>query len=374
MALNKYGFLDQKPMPRHRLLFMNQLKRTVIKVGTNVLTSANGTLDIALIADLVAQIAEAKRQGMEILLVSSGAVGAGRAVVDLPEKLNPVTKRQVYAAVGQVELMRWYTELFRQQGMHCAQVLATKEDFRDRLHFVNMKRCLLALLRDNIVPIINENDVISVSELMFTDNDELASLTASLVRADGLVILSNVDGVLDENKQVVPTIQHDNTAVFEKITVKKSSFGRGGMLTKLRMCQQAARLGIDTYIANGKKRLLLQLLNGEQVLCTHFPAGKKPSGLKQWMARSEGQTEGSVTINAGAAAILKDETKTASLLPVGIVSSKKPFKKSDVIAIEDEQGNVLGIGVASYSSKKLEPLLGQKGQKELIHYDYLLVY
>ena len=350
------------------------MNRTVIKVGTNVLTNANGTLDIALIADLVSQIAEAKRQGIEILLVSSGAVGAGRSIVDLPEKLNPVTKRQVYAAVGQVELMRWYTELFRQQGLHCAQVLATKEDFRDRLHFINMKRCLLALLRDNIVPIINENDVISISELMFTDNDELASLTASLVNADRLVILSNVDGVLDENKNVIPVISPDDTKVFGKITSKKSSFGRGGMLTKLRMCQKAAKLGIHTYIANGKNRLLLQLLVGEAVLCSYFPAGKKPSGLKQWMARSEGQAEGAVAVNDGAADILQNETKTASLLPVGIIAIKKPFKKADVIAIENGKGKVLGIGVASYSSKKLEPLLGQKGQKELVHYDYLLIY
>ena len=258
--------------------------------------------------------------------------------------------------------------------MHCAQVLATKEDFRDRLHFVNMKRCMLALLRDNIVPIINENDVISISELMFTDNDELASLSASLVNADGLIILSNVDGVLDENKKVIPIISHNDTRVYEKITAKKSSFGRGGMQTKLRMCQQAAKLGIHTYIANGKKRLVLQLLNGEQVPSSYFPAGKKPSGLKQWMARNEGQAQGGIIVNAGAADILRDETKTASLLPVGIIAIQKPFKKSDVIAIEDEQGKVLGIGKASYGSKKLETLLGQKGEKELIHYDYLFIY
>ena len=339
-----------------------------------MLTAANGTLDLSIMADLVAQIAEAKRQGIEILLVSSGAVGAGRSVVDLPEKLNPVTKRQVYASVGQVELMRWYTQLFRQHGIHCAQVLATKEDFRDRLHYVNMKRCLLALLRDSIVPIINENDVISISELMFTDNDELASLTASLVNADGLVILSNVDGVLDENKKVIPVIKHTDTNIYKKITARKSSFGRGGMLTKIRMCQQAAKLGIHTYIANGKKRLLLQLLNGEEVPCSHFPAGKKTSNLKQWMAHREGQSEGAVVINMGAASILRDASKAASLLPVGIVAIKKPFKKSDVIAIENEQGKILGIGMASYGSKKLELILGRKSEKELIHYDYLFVY
>ena len=348
------------------------LKRIVVKIGTNVLTAPNGTLDIGIMADLIAQIAEAKRGGAEVLLVSSGAVGAGKAVLQLPEKLNQVTKRQVYSSVGQVELMRWYTELFRQQGMHCAQVLATKEDFRDRLHFVNMKRCLLALLRDDIVPVINENDVISISELMFTDNDELASLTASLVNADGLVILSNVDGVLDENKKPIATIKHSDTSVYDKVTTKKSSFGRGGMLTKLRMCQQAAKLGIHTFIANGKKRLLLPLLQGAQVPFSYFPADKKTSNLKHWMARSENQSDGVVMVNAGAADILQDASKAASLLPVGIIAVKKPFKKSDVIAIENEQGVLLGIGVAAYGSKKLEPILGRQGEKELVHYDYLI--
>ncbi|HFA49320.1 MAG TPA: glutamate 5-kinase [Bacteroidetes bacterium] len=350
------------------------MHRIVIKVGTNVLTAADGTLDIALIADLVAQIAQAKKMGKEILLVSSGAVGAGKAILQLPEKLNPITKRQVFASVGQVELMKWYTELFRQQGMHCAQVLATKEDFRDREHFVNMKRCLLALLRDNIVPVINENDVISISELMFTDNDELASLTASLTNADGLVILSNVDGVLDENKKAIPVIQPNDTAVFEKIVSKKSSFGRGGMLTKLRMCQQAACLGIHTYIANGKKRLLLDLITGKPVSCSYFPAGKKRSGIKRWMAHNDGAAEGKVVVNDGAADILLDSSKIASLLPVGIIGIKKPFKKSAVIGIENGAGKLLGIGIAAYGSKKLEGLLGQQGAKELVHYDYLLVY
>ncbi|HHM21019.1 MAG TPA: glutamate 5-kinase [Bacteroidetes bacterium] len=355
-------------------LNQRKLKRVVVKIGTNVLTTTNGTLDIALIAGLVAQVAEAKKEGIELLLVSSGAVGAGQTVLRLPSKLNPVTRRQVYASIGQVELMRWYTELFRQQGLHCAQVLATKEDFRDRMHFVNMKHCLLALLRDNIVPIINENDVISISELMFTDNDELASLTASLTGAGELIILTNVDGVLDENQEVIPVIRQSDTWVFEKVTAGKSDFGRGGMLTKLRVCRQAARLGIHTYIANGKKNLLLPLLRGEKVRCSYFPAGKKTSGIKHWMARNENPARGIVVINEGAALILQDESKAASLLPVGIVAIKKPFKKSDVIAIENEKGNLLGIGIAAYGSKKLKPLIGRKNQKEIIHYDYLLVY
>jgi glutamate 5-kinase len=348
--------------------------RIVVKVGTNVLTQPDGTLDTALIRDLVGQIAQAKAAGKEIILVSSGAVGAGRSILTLPDKLNPVTKRQVFASVGQVELMKIYTEMFREEGIFCAQVLATKEDFRDREHFINMKRCLLALLRDNIVPVINENDVISISELMFTDNDELAGLTASLVNAGALVILSNVDGVLDENGQVIPVIDPSDEAVFSKVTTRRSSFGRGGMLTKLRICQQAARLGIHTFIANGKKRRLPDVLSGQPAVCSHFPAGKKRSGLKHWMAHNDGIAEARVVVNEGAAQILKSETTVASLLPVGVSAIKKKFKKGDVIGIEDETGQLLGIGVAAYGSKKLKTLIGVQGAKELVHYDYLLIY
>lgn len=350
-------------------------KRIIVKVGTNVLTGSNGKLDTVLIAELVGQIAGAKAAGQEIILVSSGAVGAGRAMLTLPEKLNPITKRQVFASVGQVELMKIYTELFRQHGLHCAQVLATKEDFRDRDHYVNMKRCLLALLRDNIVPVINENDVISISELMFTDNDELAGLTASLINADALIILSNVDGVLDENGNVIPEISAFDEDVRTKITTQKSSFGRGGMLTKLRICQQAARLGIHTFITHGKKGRLPGILNGaEGNVCTCFPAGKKRSNLKHWMAYSDGSVQAKVTVNEGASRILKDVAAVASLLPVGITGFDKKFKKGEVIGIGDEAGNLIGIGIAAYGSKKLKSLLGRQGAKALIHYDYLLIY
>jgi glutamate 5-kinase len=330
-------------------------------------------LDASVIASLVEQVAQAKKEGQEVILVSSGAVGAGRALLSLPDKLNQITKRQVFAAVGQVELMKIYTGEFGRYGLHCAQVLATKEDFRDREHFVNMKRCLLALLRDNIVPVINENDVISISELMFTDNDELAGLTASLVSADALVILSNVDGVLDEHGAVIPIIDALDEAVHAKVTTKRSSFGRGGMLTKLRFCQQAARLGIHTFIANGKKRRFQGVLRQTEP-SSYFPAGRKRSNLKHWMAYSDGSVQAKVFVNEGAARILKDAASVASLLPVGVTGFDKKFKKGEVIGIEDESGKLLGIGIAAYGSKELKQYQGKQGGKELVHYDYLLIY
>jgi len=159
---------------------MNSYKKVVVKLGTNVLTRTNGALDITSISHIVDQIVQLKQQGIEVILVSSGAVGAGRSAIQLSKNLNKIVQRQVYSAIGQIHLLNLYNNLFGNHQIFCAQVLATKEDFRDRTHYLNMKNCFQALLRDNVIPIVNENDVISVNELMFTDNDELAGLIASL--------------------------------------------------------------------------------------------------------------------------------------------------------------------------------------------------
>ncbi|MCL4154138.1 UNVERIFIED_CONTAM: hypothetical protein GTU68_005369, partial [Idotea baltica] len=167
-------------------------KRLVVKVGTNVLARPDGLLDITSISQLVDQIADLKTRGVDVILVSSGAVGAGRSMMDIPEGLNKVVRRQVLSSIGQVRLMEIYRQLFSNHQLFCAQVLATKEDFRDRQHYINMQNCFLALLRDRVVPVVNENDVVAITELMFTDNDELAGLVAAMTNADGLVILSSV--------------------------------------------------------------------------------------------------------------------------------------------------------------------------------------
>ena len=351
-----------------------EAKRIVIKVGTNVLTTQNGALDIALIDKLGQQIAQLKMMDKEIILVSSGAVGVGRSILQLPKKLNTVTQRQVYAAIGQIGLLRQYQQTFESHQLHCAQVLVTKEDFRDREHYINMKRCVLALLRDHIIPVVNENDVISISELMFTDNDELAGLVAALVNADALIIFSNVDGVLHRNGQLIEVVHANDQSIYEHITHGKSSFGRGGMHTKVRVCQRAAKLGIHTYIANGKKATPIDILT-QKALCTHFTAKpSKPSNLKKWMAHQPAHGSPTVFINDGAMQKLTATDHIASLLPVGIASINGSFKKGDLIAICSQSGNPIGLGIAAYGVKKLTSILGKQGEKAFIHYDYLFIY
>ena len=357
---------------------MDKHKKIVVKLGTNVLTRSDGFLDITAISHLVDQIVQLKKKGSIVILVSSGAVGAGKSAIQLSDNLNKIVRRQVYSSIGQIKLMNLYSDLFLNHGIHCAQVLATKEDFRDRSHYLNMKNCFQALLRDEVIPIVNENDVISVTELMFTDNDELAGLIAAMINADTLMILSSVDGILDgppekADSKPIPEIDPDDKKMEAYILPSRSAFGRGGMHTKFKIAQKASGLGINTYIANGKRsNIVLNIIN-DDFTGTRIPAKKRTSNIKKWMAFNEAKEKGVVYINQGAAAALCDNNKVSSLLPVGITRISGSFKKGEIIKIANQEGKSIGLGVAQYNHEKALAYLGQKGKKALIHYDYLLI-
>ncbi|TXK52053.1 glutamate 5-kinase [Pontibacter qinzhouensis] len=349
--------------------------RIVIKIGSNVLTQADGMPDVARMEHLVDQITEIKKQGKEVILVSSGAVASGRSLVKISEKTDAVGSRQLLAAVGQVKLINTYSQLFGRHDLICAQVLVTKEDFRDRLHYLNMKNCFQMQLQHNIIPVVNENDVISVTELMFTDNDELAGLIASMLNADALIILSNVDGIFngdpkDSNSEVIQEIGHTTTGFSAFVTTQKSQFGRGGMITKCHMAHKVAQLGIAVHIANGKTTNILQRVLEEDVVNTRFIPKKTASGKKKWLAHSGSYANGVVQVNEGACAALTS-AKATSLLPVGVTAISGTFQKGDIIKIISESEKHIGLGIAEYSSDKAQELVGQKNQKELVHYDYL---
>lgn len=352
-------------------------KRIVIKVGSNVLTKANGLPDLSRIEQLVDQISKIKEQNKEVILVSSGAVASGKSILSASDKFDAVATRQLFASIGQVKLINKYSELFEQRGLVCAQVLVTKEDFRDRLHYLNMKNCFNILLQHNVVPVVNENDVISVTELMFTDNDELAGLIASQLNADALLILTNVDGIYDgdpkaEGSKVIGRIDQDFKGFSGIISAKKSEFGRGGMMTKSNMAHKVARLGIAVHIANGTTDNIIPLILDENIVNTYFVPQKTASGKKKWIAHSENYATGLVRINEGARIALTS-AKASSLLPVGLVRIEKDFKKGEIIRLIDENGSYIGLGIAEYGSEKARERLGVKNQKALIHYDYLFL-
>lgn len=353
-------------------------KRIVVKVGTKVLSADDGMLDGGVLRHLVKQIGDLKQKGVDVVLVTSGAVGAGRGLITL-KQVDMLAKKQVFAAVGQVKLMSMYADAFAKTGRLCAQVLATKEDFRDKAHYFNMQTCFQNLLSSGVVPIVNENDVVATTELLFTDNDELAGLVASQLHADAVVILTSVEGFLMDDRasgkeKVVSEIDLDVLGNYERyISPTKTDFGRGGMLTKFAIARKLTLQGIPVHIANGKrKNVLLDIIDGKAV-GTKFLARGRSSSVKRRIAYSEGLAKGFVKVNKCAEELLRSKERAISLLPVGVVAVGGDFDKGDIIEITGEKKRVLGFGIAEYGAERAKELLGKKNARCIIHYDHMFI-
>ena len=285
---------------------MYKYKRIAVKIGSNVLTTSNGMLDTERMQQLVKQVSELHKNGVEVILISSGAVASGRSEITPRKKLDSVEIRQLFSAIGQVKLINNYYKLFLNNGIVCGQVLTTKENFGTRRHYLNQKQCMEVMLENGVIPIVNENDTISVTELMFTDNDELSGLIATMMDVEALIILSNIDGIFDGDPSLPTTSLiyevASNQNIGQYIQTSKSSFGRGGMLTKCKIARQVAREGIPVYIANGKtNEILIKILNGTTSVYTKFlPEEKETSSVKKWIAHSRDFAKGSIMINQGA--------------------------------------------------------------------------
>jgi glutamate 5-kinase len=353
-------------------------KRIVVKIGSQVLCDPEGALNQQVLSGLVSQLASLHNDGWQVLLVSSGAVAAGSGLTSerLQRISDPVARKQVMAATGQVRLMETYRELFEQHGLPIAQVLATKSDFQTRRHYLNMRGCIEALLTTGIVPVINENDVVSVTELMFTDNDELAGLLAGMVNAELLCLLSTVPGVYDGDPddaetQCIKRWDDERHQIEDVVSRGTSALGRGGMHNKLAIARKVAKLGIEVVIADGTDAQIMGKILGDHKTGTRFPAIGDASSAKRWLASADDHATGSVTVNQGAEDALLDSNHLASLLPVGIKAVDGHFKRGDVIQILSPSGEVLGCGQARYGHEEAASLMGQRGQKPLVHYDYL---
>lgn len=358
-----------------------------IKIGSNVLTCNNGMLDVERMKNLVAEIAALHKAGHKVILVTSGAVAAGRSMAHNYQSLEPVAMRQLLSSIGQVKLIDTYKQLFDAHGLLIGQLLVTKQDFSTREHYLNMKNCIQTLWENGVIPVVNENDTVSVTALMFTDNDELSGLLASMMDCEKLFILSNIDGIFngnpaDEGTEVIREIKAGFN-VSQYVQTTKSGFGRGGMQTKCRTAQKTADSGIDVYIANGTREAVITRLASEDVdfVCTHFEAGEKSPAIKKWIAYSDGFAKASVTVNDGAKEALMAHDKAVSLLIPGIVEYSGEFKKDDLLLVKDASGEVIGVGRASMDKEKAQRLTDEllNGGKRvhtrpLIHYDYLYIY
>ena len=368
-CVNSYKIKNGKP----------DFSRIAIKVGSNVITKADGSLNDERILRIVEDIAILYKRGVEVILISSGAVAAGRSEISPSKKTNILAAKQIWAAIGQVKLMSSYQFLFGKYGIHAGQLLATKESFRDRRHYLNMKNCILAMLENHVLPIVNENDTVSINELMFTDNDELSGLISSMMDCKSLLILSNVDGVYagapgEEGTELIKLIDEESESLEKYISNVKSGFGRGGMFTKCTIARKIASQGVDVFIANGTRdSIITDIVRRKDVPYSHFIASnKRETGVKKWLSHSDTFAKGAVVINSGARDALLDE-KATSLLMIGITSVDGFFKSGDVVRIIDEEGNNIGLGKSQYDSKKAEQHMGEKLSKPFIHYDYLVI-
>ena len=357
--------------------------RITVKIGSNVLTRADGSLDVTRMSALVDQIAALRKQGIEVLMVSSGAMASGRSELKdtVSGKMDAVDQRQLFSAVGQAKLINRYYEMFRDHGIPVGQVLTMKENFGTRRHYLNQRNCISVMLENGVIPIINENDTISVTELMFTDNDELSGLIATMMDCDALVILSNIDGVFtgnptDPHSTLIETVEPGRD-ISEYISTVKSGFGRGGMQTKSNIARKVAMEGVRVIIANGKREnILIQLvpaLNGKKtdVPCTVFQAADADvSSVKKWIAHSEGFAKGGIYLNKGASEKIQGE-QAASILPIGITRAEGQFEAHDIINIFDDQNNRIGVGRTDYNAEEVRQAIGKRDRKPVVHYDFL---
>ena len=348
-------------------------RRAVIKLGTGIVTGSNGHFNIAQLEPVARGIAQLKKDGRQIVLVSSGAVGLGRGRLGLHrDRLNDMVMRQACAAVGQSLLMHEYEKLFQQFGVHIAQVLLTEGDFVDRTRYSNLRETMEALLKLDVLPIVNENDTVSTAELdylniragerIFSDNDRLAALVMSHVEADALVLLTDVDGLMqlgpsgsiDADARIIPLVE-EITPELKALALGPSEGGRGGMLTKLEAAEIAMRAGGVAVITNGTKpEALVKVFEGEPA-GTVFVSRTRMAGKRRWIAYAAG-VRGRVIVNAGAREALTGGK--ASLLASGVTGVEGEFDAAEVVSIVDGEGLEFARGITDYSRGDAQGLIG----------------
>jgi len=333
---------------------MPEFSKVIVKVGSNVLTTDDGLLNVKAILSIVSQLVKLHQRGVKVILVSSGAVASGRELLALQHEEDSISRRQILASLGQAKLMHEYYTAFSTYGINCSQVLVSREDFRDRKHYKNMQNCLSALWRNDIIPIVNENDVVSITELMFTDNDQLAGMLTSMTSSKALIILTNVDGVYDKNPSDATASVIEKLQCDEDLTIKEStsSLGRGGMKAKLKTAQTVASMGAEVFITNGYKEDSIVSVFSNDFYGTHVFSGKQESDDVRWLVHTEPITISSIEVNELTVKSLLTEGKM-NLYSNQIVSVNERFEVEDIVKIVDAKGNRLGIGMASLASDEL---------------------
>jgi len=361
-------------------------KRIVIKIGTAVLTKPSGVINEVTIERIVDDVAELLNSGAEVIIVTSGAIGAGMGRLKLQG--GSIREKQALASIGQGHLMSIYEKFFRKHKRLVAQVLLTSDDLAQRQRYLNARNTLLTLLSLGVVPVVNENDTVAVEEIKFGDNDRLSALVASKVEADQLVILTDVDGFFsadpraEKKVKLIREIEAITPELEEKASGRGTQRGTGGMVTKLEAARIATASGITMYIANGnKEKVLKKIWNGENPGTKFLPGKAKIVSRKRWIA-FDTRIEGKIAVDEGAKEALLKRGK--SLLPSGISQVEGRFSTGACVAVVDMEGKEFARGLTSYSSDEIEKIkgkktseiektLGYKDYDEVIHRDNLVI-
>jgi glutamate 5-kinase len=368
---------------------LETVEKIVVKVGTSTLTHKTGKLDLLQMEKLVRELADLANLGKKLVLVTSGAVGAGVGRLGLGRRPRTLPEKQAIAAVGQGLLLHMYEKLFAEYGRIVAQVLLTREDFSDRRRYLNVRHTFFKLLEFEVIPIVNENDTIAVDELRFGDNDNLAALVAASVDADLLVLLSDIDGLYtgnphqDPEARRIPVIREITPEIEALAGGVGSSLASGGMGTKIQAARIAANSGIPMLIAHGaEENVIHRILQGEDLGTLFVPKEGKLHAKKKWIAFGSA-VQGRLTIDAGAVRALVEEGK--SLLPIGITEVEENFEAGAVVSVVGPDQVEVARGIVNYSSSALkkikgkktaeiEKILGYKDYDEVIHRDNLALW
>lgn len=349
---------------------LSNIKRIVFKFGTNVLRNDEGYISLARIYSFIEAIAKYHRMGKELLIVTSGAVGLGAKKINA-DNLDEIALKQACAAIGQSQLMSIYEDGFSKFDIVTAQILLTKEDFSNRRRYLNLNSTLSILLKYKVIPIINENDAVSsdelkqlydITQISFSDNDKLSALVASRLGADLLIILSDINGLYDDNPKTNPNAKFIHevfkvTKEIESLGLDASKGGRGGMKTKLQAAEIVTRSGCTLFIANGKKPDVLNNIFESEDKTIFYPVEESHelSTKRRWIAYAT-TIIGKLEVNFGAKkAVLEKES---SLLPIGITKVINDFEKGDIVSITDEKGNEFARGIVNYSSYDIKKIIG----------------
>jgi glutamate 5-kinase len=356
-----------------RAELLKGVSRLVVKLGTGVLTDSRRQPDRSQLEQLVAQMAAQRRAGREIIVVTSGAVGAGMGVLDYDRRPGELAELQACAAVGQLRLMTTYAELFAGFDLAVAQVLLTHDDLEHHDRHLNARNTLVTLLRRGVVPVINENDTVSTTELKFGDNDRLSALVACLLPADLLVILTTVEGMIENfgqpNPRVIPQVDVINAQIEALAGGTLSHVSVGGMASKVQAAKIAVRSGIPMLIASGRKRnVLARILDGEDEGTLFVPRPSKMRGRKRWIAFFH-HPRGSLYVDAGAKRALRESNR--SLLPPGIARCEGRFDPGEVVRICDLDGTEFARGIAGFDADSIRA--GTLQRVEVVHRDNLVV-